>query len=361
MQQPPPVSDFGLIYLHRPESNTICHQGPPYPPHFAMLGGKPDIIPDVPIAACLLPFYIVGAALNMTFLQVNLRRGHKFIISGATFGFCMTRITALVMRIVWSNYPDDIQIGIATNVFTNAGILIFFVINVVLAQRILRAHHPEFGWHKALKIPFAFVYFSFFAMLVMLITSIVWSNFTLDQGLLSRLRVIRLFASTYLAVLTFLPIPIVLGAVLIPHKKPIDDFGKKGSMRTKVILVIWTSFLLCLGATFRACVGYTRRPLDNPGWFNSLPAFWCFNFVIEITVLYSYTLSRFDQRFHVPDGSSAPGHYSQGVPGKETATSDADAGDLEQRAGSRQADERRWESQLSHEQPQRQFEMTETR
>ncbi|KAL2208908.1 hypothetical protein CC79DRAFT_1367115 [Sarocladium strictum] len=340
--------------------------GPPYASPFAMLGGKPSVVPDVPIAAVLLPFYITGAVLNMYFLQTNLKRGHKFVISGATFGFCMTRITALIMRIVWSNFPNNVKIAIATNVFTNAGVIIFFVVNVVLAQRILRAHHPEFGWRKELKVPFIFVYFSFFACLVLLITSIVYSNFTLDQSLLAELRKIRLFASTYLAVLTFIPIPIVLLAILVPHPKPIDDFGKKGSMRSRVILVLFTASLLCLGATYRAVVGYYRRPLSNPGWFNHKAAFYCFNFAIEIIVLYTYTLSRFDQRFHIPDGSSAPGHYSQGVPAKSkgnanSSNSDADTVDVE-RLGSTEAErERRWESQLGSELPRREYEMAETR
>ncbi|KAK0391118.1 hypothetical protein NLU13_0620 [Sarocladium strictum] len=336
--------------------------GPPYASHFASLGGRPSVVPDVPVAAVLLLFYIVGAALNMYFLRTNLKRGHKFIISGAIFGFCMTRITALVMRIVWSNYPTNVSIAIATSVFTNAGVIIFFVVNIILAQRILRAHHPEFGWRKELKVPFIFIYFSFFACLALLIPSIVYSSFTLDQDTLSKLREIRLFASTYLAVLTFVPIPIVLGAILIPHNKPIDDFGKKGSMRTRVALVLFTATLLCIGATYRACVGYTRRPLTNPGWFNHKAAFYCFNFAIEIIVLYAYTLSRFDLRFHIPNGSSAPGHYSQGGPaGKDDVTKEAETADMERRGSTEAERERNWETQLDNELPPRGYEMAETR
>jgi hypothetical protein len=344
----------------------MVSQGPPYAPHFASLGGRPSVVPDVPISAVLLPLYITGAVLNMYILQTNLRRGHKFIISGAVFGFCMTRITALIMRIVWSNYADNVKIAIATNVFTNAGVIIFFVVNVILAQRILRAHHPEFGWRKELKFPFIFIYFSFFASLVLLITSIVYTSFTLDQDLISQLREIRLFASTYLAVLTFIPIPIVLGAILVPHSKPIDHFGKKGTMRTKVILVLFTATLLCIGATYRACVGYTRRPLTSQGWFNHKAAFYCFNFAIELIVLYTYTLSRFDLRFHIPDGSSAPGHYSQGVPEKNAAMSEpykpeTDAADVERRGSTEAERERRWENELDTELPQRDYEMAESR
>jgi hypothetical protein len=50
--------------------------------------------------------------------------------------------------------------------------------------------------------------------------------------------------------------------------------------------------------------------VDRPAWFHGKACYYCFNFVVEVMVVYIYTLSRFDTRFHVPDGSSAPGHYS---------------------------------------------------
>jgi hypothetical protein len=33
--------------------------------------------------------------------------------------------------------------------------------------------------------------------------------------------------------------------------------------------------------------------------------------------VYTYTICRFDRRFHVPNGSSAPGHYSRDVVGSK--------------------------------------------
>lgn len=69
--------------------------------------------------------------------------------------------------------------------------------------------------------------------------------------------------------------------------------------------------LLSLGACFRVAVNYTApRPLASPAWYHSKPCFYCFNFVIELLVVYVYTASRFDRRFHVPNGCAAPGHYS---------------------------------------------------
>lgn len=42
------------------------------------------------------------------------------------------------------------------------------------------------------------------------------------------------------------------------------------------------------------------RPLSDPAWYHGRPAFYCFNFVIEIIVMVLYLLTRFDRRFQVP-------------------------------------------------------------
>lgn len=112
------------------------------------------------------------------------------------------------------------------------------------------------------------------------------------------------------AALAFLPIPVTTLAVLIPRAQRPEKFGQ-GRYRTKVSLLLITSFVLTLGAAFRIAVNFTPpRPLVSPAWYHSKPCFYCFNFAIELLVVYMYAISRFDRRFHVPDGSSGPGHYS---------------------------------------------------
>src|SRR4051812_36148694 len=94
--------------------------GPPYLPQTAQLGGLPTVGVDVSISAVLLLFFIAGAATNMTIFQINRRREHKFIFSVLLFGFCMARIAALTMRIVWATRPTNVNIAIAANVLTVA-------------------------------------------------------------------------------------------------------------------------------------------------------------------------------------------------------------------------------------------------
>ncbi|KAF9784200.1 hypothetical protein IL306_007972 [Fusarium sp. DS 682] len=88
-----------------------------------------------------------------------------------------------------------------------------------------------------------------------------------------------------------------------------DKFGQ-GRMRTKVQLLVFTSALLTLGAAFRTGVSFKLRPINDPAWYHSKACYYCFNYVIEIIVVFSYALSRFDRRFHIPDGSHGPGDYS---------------------------------------------------
>ncbi|KAL6362785.1 hypothetical protein LRP88_04090 [Fusarium phalaenopsidis] len=149
----------------------------------------------------------------------------------------------------------------------------------------------------------------------MVIVSVVYSYYTLDPHIQSWLRCIRLVTAVYLAVLVFLPIQGVIIALLLPRTSPIDHFSQ-GTMRAKVILVLFTSVLLSLGACFRAGAAFIQRPAENPGWFNSKAAYYCFNYVIELVVVLTYVLSRFDRRFHIPNGSSGPGDYSKGGPGE---------------------------------------------
>ncbi|KAK3395225.1 hypothetical protein B0H63DRAFT_65371 [Podospora didyma] len=283
--------------------------GPPYLPTTASPGGLPTPIPDDAVSGVLLLFFVCGAAFHMTTFQINRRRGHKFIFSVLLFGFCMARIAALTMRIVWASYPTNVNVAIAANIFVAAGVLLLFIVNLLFTQRMVRAYHPNFGWNRTITMAFRFLIGSVIALLIMVIVATVHSFFTLDPDARQKDRSVQLFAGTYLAVLAFLPIPILTIASLYPRSHPIEKFGY-GSFRTKMYLVLGTATILTLGAGFRIGVNFDPRPINQPAWYHSKPAYYCFNYVIELIVVYSYGLAGFDRRFHIPDGASGPGHYS---------------------------------------------------
>jgi hypothetical protein len=266
---------------------------------------------DDPICAVLLLLFIAAAATHMVIFKINLSRDHKFVFSALLFGFCMARILTLVLRIVWASQPRSVNMAIAAGIFVQAGVLLLFIVNLIFAQRIIRSYHPRLGWSRGLAWTFRFLYLCVAADLIMVITATVVSFFTLDQDTRRMTRDIQLFAGTFLALLSFLPIPMTLLAVVAPRTIPRPEKFGQGRQRTRIWLLLFTSALLALGAGFRIGVSYTApRPAANPAWYHSKACFYCFNFVIELVVVYVYAVARFDRRYHVPDGSSGPGHYS---------------------------------------------------
>lgn len=283
--------------------------GPPYAPQVPQSGLTPTVPLDVPICAVLLFLFALGAATNMTILQVNLRRGHKFIPSGATFGFCMARITACSLRIAWAVHPSNVRLLIASTILVRAGVIILFILNLIFLQRLLRALHPSWGWHPVLRWVFRALYVSVILVLFMTIAAVVYTYYTLDMSIIAKLRNVLRTSGVYLLFIAFLPIPALGAAFILPKRMPVEPFGH-GSLRTKIVLLLTTSTLLSLGAAFRAADAFLPTAPGNPHWYNEKAAFYCFNFVIEVIVVYLYTLVRFDRRFHIPNGSSGPGHYS---------------------------------------------------
>jgi hypothetical protein len=145
----------------------------------------------------------------------------------------------------------------------------------------------------------------------MVITSVVVSLYTLSPHAHSICRSIQLAALTYLLIFTTLPILHLALAILLPTHKNAETFGH-GSMRTKIIILATSTTLCMLIAGFKSGVAWSPpRPAIDPAWYDSKACFYCFNFMIEVCILVVLTGSRIDKRFHVPDGSNEPGHYTR--------------------------------------------------
>ncbi|KAL9596638.1 MAG: hypothetical protein Q9219_005675 [cf. Caloplaca sp. 3 TL-2023] len=285
-------------------------QHAPYPPKNASLGGVPTVHTDIPITAVFLFLFICGAVTHMTILQLNNKRGHKFLMSGMTFGFCMARITTCVMRIVWATRPRHIPIAIAAQIFVAAGVVLLFVINLIFTQRIIRAAHPHSGWHPLFGRSFIALYVLIVITLIMLIIGNVQSFYTLNANTKRIDRSIILYGQTFYTIISFLPFPMVIGGLIIPRRTRVEKFGS-GRFRSKIVILLSAAFLLCLGAAFRTGTNFkTPRPVDDPPKYFNRACFYIFNFTVELLVVILYAVVRVDQRFHVPDKSKGPGDYS---------------------------------------------------
>ena len=245
----------------------------------------------------------------MYILQINKRKGHKFLMSGLMFGFCMARIVTLSLRIGWAAHPENIQLAIAAMIFVSMGVLLLFIINLIFAQRILRAAQPKLGWNKGFRMVFKVLYGLIIAMLAMVITATVQSFYTLDRDIRSIDHKLQQTAGTYLLFMAFLPIPLTILGIIAPRNVRIEKFGS-GRWRSKVIILMASAALLTLGAGFRTGVNFMNpRPKSNPAWYQSKFCFYFFNFIVETIVIYLYLVLRVDMRFWIPNASKAPGDY----------------------------------------------------
>lgn len=275
------------------------------------MGGLPTVSTDVPVDAVFIVLYVCFAVANMTIFQLNQRKGHKFLPSAALFGFCMARIVTLSLRISWATTPHNVRLAIAASIFVNAGILIVYVINLILAQRILRATHPEIGWNPVLRASYKLLYAGIAGALIMVITSVVLSSYTLNPHTKQACRDIQLTAITYLLVFTCLPAIHVALVIFLPRSQNPENFGQ-GSMKSKLIIITSTASLCMLISGFKTGISWMPlRPVTKSPWYDSKACFYIFNFSLEILLLCILTFSRIDQRFFIPNGSKKAGDYTR--------------------------------------------------
>lgn len=209
-------------------------------------------------------------------------------------------------------HPRNIRLAIAAQIFVAAGVLLVFIINILWTQRIVRSLHPRFGWHRipstALKLFWPLIPLT----LVALIVSVVQSMYTLRPRTLFIDRAIQLYGTTFLAILSFLPLPIIALCFIFPRSQRPDAFGH-GSLKTKVAVLVTGTVLVCFGATYRAGTSWKhpvsmKQPL--PPYYHKA-AFYVVNFGVELLVVALYAIARVDRRFWVPNGAKGPGSYSQ--------------------------------------------------
>ncbi|EEA19964.1 hypothetical protein TMatcc_010110 [Talaromyces marneffei ATCC 18224] len=282
---------------------AIVKNGAPYPSLTAQLGLTPSTDVDVPVSCVFLVLYILAAASHMTIFQVNRRKGHKFIPSVIVFGFCMMRNLTCCLRIGSAYKPTNVSLGIASGIFVNAGVLALFVLDLLFAQRCLRAAFPRFGWTKLVHNVFLVNYLLIPCVLIMVIVTTVYAHYTLDSGALKSCRDALLAVSSYMVFFSLLPLALAIGIAMAPKGTDRENFGT-GSFAAKLWIVGVTSFLLCLGATFRAAVNFMPpRPATNPYSFQGRACFYIFYFTLEVLVVYTFLFTRIDKRFWIPNGS----------------------------------------------------------
>ncbi|KAF1836221.1 hypothetical protein BDW02DRAFT_587583 [Decorospora gaudefroyi] len=300
-----------------PPSGASGQEGPPYAPRNAGLGGTPTIVPDVPLAVVFLVLYLIFGVIHIKIFKSNKNRGHKFIFNGAILGLCKVRIITMSLRIAWANYPRNVGLAIAANVFVYAGTIILYMVDWFFVQRIVRAQHARLGWSTPYRIFHRAGLVLLVLTLIMLIISQIWQFFTLDQRKLNIFHDLFLVAQTYFTVFCFAP-TILIGISLLIPRTEVEKFGA-GRLRYNIIILLISVCILSIGQVFRCVLAYVpatpivdiRDGTVSMPWYLSKAAFYCFNFVTEIIVIVLFAVIRVDLRFHVPNGSRKSGDYSR--------------------------------------------------
>lgn len=241
----------------------------------------------------------------------------------------MARTVTSILRIATLSLPEDVPLSIAAAIFVAAGVVILYIVNMIFAQRIIRAQHQRAGWHPIAHWFFIAIYVIIVLTLIMLITTVVQSYYTLNPRTLKIDRDFSLYGGTTYAIISFLPIPLVLLSLMVPRRVRTDKFGA-GRFRTKIGILLLASALISSGAAWRAGTSWvTPVPRTQPiPWYFQQVYFYYFNFGVEVLTVYLYAILRVDRRFHIPNGAHGAGSYRAGAAGAQDK-SGADEGNSE--------------------------------
>jgi hypothetical protein len=155
----------------------------------------------------------------------------------------MSRIIANVIRISWACRSTNVKLAIASQIFVAAGVLLLFILNLLYAQRMARAVYPAIGWSRAVSWAFKVLYGLVVVTIIMVITVVIQTTYSLNPNTLRIDRDILLYGVTYFAIVSFLPIPLLLLVLLSPNRKRIEVFGSH-SWVVKVFIVTLVASLL---------------------------------------------------------------------------------------------------------------------
>ncbi|GAB1740927.1 hypothetical protein NU219Hw_g5997t1 [Hortaea werneckii] len=298
------------------KDNDADFPQPPYlPSGVALIGGRPTVAVDIPILVVLLLLYAGGAIGNASIFFRNRKRGHFFPMSMAMFGFCMSRIATCSVRMAWAAHPSNANLAMAATIFAAVGILIVFVIVLILAQRILRATHPKLGWSRTVSGSLKATYFGLFIAIVLLIAFTVLSYFTLNSNLRNIAMWIQRAGILYMLLFNLLgPVLLLLSLMLARPTETAtpDNFGIRSTMASKYIILSVTMFFTLFIVGFRVGTAWAdARPASDPAWWERKAAYYVIQYGFEVVIVYWLILTRFDQKFWIPNKSHGPGDYSR--------------------------------------------------
>ncbi|CAO2655480.1 Nn.00g105440.m01.CDS01 [Neocucurbitaria sp. VM-36] len=292
-------------------SSSVEH-GPPYVPKNATPGQHPNVVQDIAPSAIFLALYILSGVCHQVTFQRNRRRGHKFPMSWAMFGFAMARMGTMVMRIAWATRPDNGSVALAATIFAFLGVLVIYIVVLLLSLRVFRARQPRLGWNVWLGKGIKIMYGVLLIVTLVVVPFGIVAGFTRDPEMLNACAWITKAGVLFFFLFNLIAPVLYLLALFLPRPKDIEPetFGT-GSMQAKLVILGVVLFFTNFISVFRFAVTWAPyRPLSHPAWYDSRAAFYIIELSFELVITFTLLFTRFDKRFWIPNGSSRPGDYS---------------------------------------------------
>lgn len=275
-------------------------------------GGIPSTVPDVPVCAVLILAYLVGAAGNATLF---IRYGRRLKWQMMLFGYCMSRVVTLVLRIAWSQHQHNNNLAIASLVFLNAGVLIIFLLNLQMCKMsIFRTHYVYFTNNPAkkdfIKKIFAGTSLLLLPFLATTITGAIQSFLTDNASIQAKDSILKRIGVCAFLLYSFLPFPLLScnaflrlkngEAWAVPSNKSTADFDlklwrKNGTLWYNSAFIICSASLLILEYTFKVIQGFANATI--PHWYYSKAAFYCLSILPELLAMYTLLFSVMPKRY----------------------------------------------------------------
>lgn len=297
----PPVTFF-----LDPNSQLTSQQPPPYALNEAQIGGLPTVTDDVPPLIAFLIMFSASALVSIWLLEHHRRHhGHLSTIAIILFLFAGERVLTCILRLVWAYRLVHVQIALAAQVFVQAGVLLLYLMNLLLVKRIWVEQVPGVKLQDRLKMFLGLLSMCTVSTLIMVITSIIISVYTLDQGIITRCLDIQRAGETYFVLFATVPIPLLLIIQCLSRDRSLRtvDFDppRIQSYKRRKIAFVCLSTLLCLtNAGFKAGVVWMPvRPLFDPAWYHSRACLYAFVFGTELCVLLMCFVARADLMFEL--------------------------------------------------------------
>lgn len=278
--------------------------------------GFPKPSTDTAPTAVFLVLFLMGAVGNFAIFFRNKKMGKLFVFNGMCGGFCMSRIVTCSLRLAFIYNVTNENLALASTIFTAAGVLLLFIVNIIFSQRMLRGLHPHLGWQRWIHWVFVAIYAMLFGFFVLVVVGSIQLFLSTNKSQLLIDVKLQKASSVYLFFVALIPIPLTLFALIKPNKKSeVDHFGT-GSFGLKALPLLASATLLSAGAGFRTCTLYAgwKPEYNTPGmapWWNAKWCLYFFQFGVEMITIVIYLASRKDKLFYIPNGSKGPGSYSR--------------------------------------------------